>query len=260
MSRFSAINLAQLPPPQLIETLDFERVLAELKDFVRLKLTEEGSTLLDTLNLESDPIVKILEVVAYRETLLRALVNDKAKAVLLAFAKGTDLDQIGALFAVARMVEDGVAEDDERFRQRIALAPEAFSVAGPAGAYEFHALTLSLGISDAHAFTPSAEAGKVTLVLAGVDGEDVSDANLNGVVTRLDRDNVVPLTDVVTVVRANRILFNVTAVLTIPRGPDPNLLVAKAKHAIRDYTKAQYRIGAELHFRSHCCGQGRRGR
>jgi phage-related baseplate assembly protein len=105
MSRFSAINLAQLPPPQLIDPLDFERVLAELKDFVRLKLTEEGSTLLDTLNLESDPIVKILEVVAYRETLLRALVNDKAKAVLLAFAIGRDLDHIGALFGVAPMVE-----------------------------------------------------------------------------------------------------------------------------------------------------------
>jgi phage-related baseplate assembly protein len=115
MSRFSAINLAQLPPPQLIDLLDFERVLAELKDFVRLKLTEEGSTLLDTLNLESDPIVKILKVVAYRETLLRALINDKAKAVLLAFAIGTDLDHIGALFGVARMVEGGVTEDDERF-------------------------------------------------------------------------------------------------------------------------------------------------
>jgi phage-related baseplate assembly protein len=246
MSRFSAINLAQLPPPQLIDPLDFERMLAELKDFVRLKLTEEGSTLLDTLNLESDPIVKILEVVAYRETLLRALVNDKAKAVLLAFAIGTDLDQIGALFGVARMVENGVPEIDERFRRRIALAPEAFSVAGPAGAYEFHALTLSLGISDAHAFTPSAEAGKVTLVLAGENGEDVSDANLSGVVTRLDRDNVVPLTDVVTVVRANRIMFDVSAVLTIPRGPDSNLLLNKAKQAIRDYAKAQYRIGAEV--------------
>jgi phage-related baseplate assembly protein len=243
MSRFSAINLAQLPPPQLIDPLDFERVLAELKDFVRLKLTEEGSTLLDTLNLESDPIVKILEVVAYRETLLRGLVNDKAKAVLLAFAIGTDLDQIGALYAVARMVKGGVTEDDERFRRRIALAPEAFSVAGPAGAYEFHALTLSLGISDAHAFTPSAEAGKVTLVLAGENGEDVSDANLSGVVTRFDRDNVVPLTDVVTVVRANRIMFNVTAVLTIPRGPDPNLLSRRPSRRSRTMPRRSTGLG-----------------
>jgi phage-related baseplate assembly protein len=126
------------------------------------------------------------------------------------------------------------------------LAPDAFSVAGPAGAYEFHALTLSLGISDAHAFTPSADAGKVTLVLAGEGGEDVSTETLNGVVTRLDRDNVVPLTDVVTVIRAHRVLFDVTATLTIPRGPDPNVLVTKAKQAIKDYAKAQYRIGAEV--------------
>ncbi|MGV1352837.1 baseplate assembly protein, partial [Klebsiella pneumoniae] len=224
MSRFVDIDLSQLPPPQLIDTISFEDILAQQKADVLARWAEVRRSRpdlppIDTLMLETEPITLILEATSYRETLLRALVNDKARATLLAFAKGSDLDQIGALFDVRRMpLVDGPRpfaehpedwEADERYRRRVQLAPEAFSTAGPAGAYVFHALSASIEIFDAHAFSPAD--GRVTVVLAGAGGAEVSDATVTAVVDRLDRDDIVPLTDQRSVVRAERVLYQVSA-------------------------------------------------
>ncbi len=97
---------------------------------------------------ESDPVYKLLQLFAARELLLRQRANDKAQQTMLAFATGTNLDHLGALFGVTRLVldpgqpETGIApthESDVDFRRRIQLAPEGFSVAGPEGAYIYHA-------------------------------------------------------------------------------------------------------------------------
>ncbi len=55
---------------------------------------------------ESDPGYKILEVAAYRELLIRARINDAAKAVMLAYAGSENLDNLAALFGVTRKVID----------------------------------------------------------------------------------------------------------------------------------------------------------
>ena len=95
---FTAIDLSQLPAPSIIEQLDFETILDEiLADF----LARDPS---HTAPLESDPAYKILEVAAYRELLLRQRVNDGARGVMLAYAVGSDLDQIGANFSVRRLL------------------------------------------------------------------------------------------------------------------------------------------------------------
>jgi len=52
--------------------------------------------------VESDPAYKILEVAAYREMLLRARINSAAKAVMLPYATGSDLDVLGSLFRTSR--------------------------------------------------------------------------------------------------------------------------------------------------------------
>ncbi len=249
MSRFTAVDLSQLPPPQLIEELDYERVLAAAKAYVltvweAVRARRPDLPPLDTLDLEQEPIAIVLQALAYRELILRALVNDKARAVLLAQAVGTDLDHIGVLYGVSRMGEGITRETDDRLRRRIQLAPEAFSVAGPAGAYEFHAHTLSQEIADAHAFSP--EDGHVTLVLAGVNGAVVDEDIIAAVTDRLARDDVRPLTDVVVVRNADMVLVDVTLALQIARGPDPALIKTAAETAIRAYAAQRYRIGAEF--------------
>ena len=97
-------DLATLPAPQIIEPLDFEQILADLK----ADILDRAPELAEVLALESDPIVKLLEACAYRELLYRARVNDAARAHLLAFATGGDLDHLAAQYGVTR--QDGEAD------------------------------------------------------------------------------------------------------------------------------------------------------
>ncbi|MCE4363299.1 baseplate J/gp47 family protein [Xanthomonas hortorum] len=124
---------------------------------------------------ESDPVYKILQLFAARELLIRQRANDKAQQTMLAFATGTNLDHLGALFGVARLVldpgqpESGVAptyESDVDFRRRIQLAPEGFSVAGPEGAYIYHALSAAADVMDASATSPAPGQVLVTVQLS----------------------------------------------------------------------------------------------
>ena len=93
----AAIDLSRLPAPTVVEAIDYETVLAALKADLVARWPDY------TADLESDPAIKLLEVAAYREVLLRQRVNDAARAVLVATAIGSDLDHLGALLNVARL-------------------------------------------------------------------------------------------------------------------------------------------------------------
>ena len=254
-SRFLAPDLTQLQPAALIEVIDSEAILAAQKAWILARWADiridcPDLPALDTLGLETEPLTILLEAFAYRETLLRALVNDKARAVLIAYATGFDLDHLGALFGVVRAVlvpgtNPPVLESDDRFRRRIQLAPEAFSTVGPRGAYIFFALTLDPSIADAWAYSP--RDGQVHVVVAGADGEGVSDAVLAGLVDRFAREDTVPLTDVVIVRRAELVRYSVAATVSFPRGPDPVLIKGRVEQAIRAYAAERYRIGTDVY-------------
>ena len=92
---FTAVNLSRLPAPQVVEALDYETILADLIASQRLLLP-------DFQPLESEPATKLLQIVAYREILLRQRINDAARAVMPAYAMGSDLDNLAALLGVTR--------------------------------------------------------------------------------------------------------------------------------------------------------------
>lgn len=89
------------------------------------------------------------------------------------------------------------AEDDEHFRERIQLAPEAFSCAGPAEAYRKHALSVHQGIADVGVFTPVPGTVEVRPIMQG--GELPSEEVLEKLRAKLSADDVRPLTDTVIV-------------------------------------------------------------
>lgn len=141
---FTGVDLSRLPAPQVIEPLDFETILAQSLAQFQVYFPAFDAT------LESEPVMKLIQLFAYRELVLRQRLNDAARAVMPAFATGPDLDALAALFGVERFIltpadpEVGIAEvleSDTDFRRRMVLAPEGFSVAGPVGAYIFHALS-----------------------------------------------------------------------------------------------------------------------
>lgn len=239
MTRFAAtaINLSELGPPDVIEALDFETSLAQIKADLKARWDD-----FNVESLESDPVVKVLEVCAFREIQLRARVNDAARAVMLAFADGNDLDHLGVYYGVERQT-DGAGELDEDLRDRIQLAPEAFSSAGPIGAYIFHARSASSNVIDALAHKPAP--GQVQVFVLAKPGVDVQ-ALLPLVRARLDDENTRPMTDSVSVLPANFLPFDLTAVLEIGRGPDPALVRQKATVAAGDYIAKRRKIGVRV--------------
>ena len=163
----SAIQLDRLPPPDVVEPLHYETILAKAKDQFAVLWQQQqrrDASLPDIdLSRESEPVVKILQTVAYVALGLRQRVNDAARANFLATAQGADLDHIGAWYGVERLTlrpakpelaVPAVMEPDDALRERITLAPASFSVAGPEAAYVFHARSASGDVLDASAISP----------------------------------------------------------------------------------------------------------
>ncbi len=73
----AVIDLSQLPAPQIVDVPDFETLLAERKaEFVALHPKDEQEAVIRTLELESEPVTKLLQENAYRELLLRQRINE----------------------------------------------------------------------------------------------------------------------------------------------------------------------------------------
>lgn len=129
------IDLSKLPAPQLIEELDYEAILSEMRKKLCELLPEWTG-----YELESDPANKVLEVAAYREMLLRQRVNEASRGVLIAFAQGSDLDHLAAFYPEKRL--EGASAV---FPARIVLTqemdvevtvPKGFTVVAKSGAVE----------------------------------------------------------------------------------------------------------------------------
>lgn len=247
---FTAVDLSQLAVPDVVETLDFEAILAAMLADLRARDPE-----FDAL-VESDPAFKILQVAAYRETILRQRVNDAAKAVLLAYAGGADLDQIAANYNIARLVIDAgdpdaippvppTLETDTSLRRRVQLSFEGFSTAGPVGAYIFHALGADPDVLDVSVASPAP--GDVVVTVLSRQGDGTASS---GLITAVDgvlsADQIRPLTDNVTVQSATIVNYTVDATLTLYPGPDAAVVEAAAEAELQKYIDAQQRLGRDV--------------
>lgn len=175
MNSFAAIDLSQLPPPQIVEQIDFEQILAERKAYmISLWSADEQAQIAARLEIESEPLTKLLQENTYRETVWRQRVNEASLANLLATARGTDLEQLAANFNVKRLViQEGKAnavppipklmEGDESLRERAQMAWEGLSTAGPRNSYIFHARAADGRVADATAESPSPAVAVVTV-------------------------------------------------------------------------------------------------
>lgn len=253
----TAVDLSKLPFPAVIEVLSFEQLVAERKSALVAAAAAEdpvaASSLEQALQLQSEPLVKLIEWEAYRELMLRQRVNDAARAMTMAYARGADLDHLVALLGVIRLElspesEDGlipaVMESDDALRRRALLAPEAFSVAGPEGAYIFHALAADGDVLDASATSPGP--GVVVVTVLSRLGNGVPSPELLAAVTaRVSAENVRPLTDQVIVQAAGIIDYEVEAQITTFAGPDSAVVLAEARRRAEDYRDACFRLGRD---------------
>ncbi|KAF1719805.1 baseplate assembly protein [Pseudoxanthomonas wuyuanensis] len=248
MSTFTAVDLSRLPAPEVVETLDFEVIFAQMLAHLRL-LDPQFDAL-----AESDPTYKLLQVAAYREMNVRQRANDSVRAVMLAYAKGADLDHLGALLGVQRHQLDAgdpsqsippTYESDTDFRRRIQLAPEGFSVAGPEGAYIFHALNSHSDVLDASATSPSPGEVIVTVLSRQGDGS-AAPALIETVAGALVDDAVRPLTDHVTVQGAEVVNYQIVARVYTYAGPDSALVLAESMRRLEAYIAGSHRLGRDV--------------
>lgn len=247
---FTVVNLSQLPAPNVVEALDFETILAAMI----ADLQERDPTF--TALVESDPAYKVLEVCAYRELLLRQRVNEAAKAVMLAYATGADLDQLGANVNVERLVITpadpdavppvaAVMESDDDFRARIQLSPEAYTTAGSEGSYVFHALGADPDVKDVQPVSPTP--GVVVVYVLSRTGDGTAQQSLlDKVDATLNAETVRPMTDQVQVMSASIVNYTIEAELTMFPGPDATVILQSAIDAVTAYAEEQRRIGYDV--------------
>ncbi|HGO5816120.1 TPA: baseplate J/gp47 family protein [Mannheimia haemolytica] len=251
------VDLSKLPAPKVLEELDYETLLAERKaKFLSLYPESERAVMAARLALESEPIIKLLEENAYLELLLRAQINDRAKAVMLAFATGSDLDHLGALFGVERLliqaenlttnpITEAEYEDDERLRTRIQMSLEKLTTAGSRGSYKYHALTASPLVKDVNVASPTAGTVEVTLLSTTDNG--IAQSNLiNKVRDVLNDEQVRPLTDTVLVKSAEIINYQINAQITLYPSILESVVVENVQNAVKAYIIKQHHLGLDI--------------
>lgn len=256
MSRFDDIDFALLPAPKVIETLDYEVILATILARYQAKATERGVGVSASALLESDPAKILLEVAAELVVQESQKRNDAAQAVLLATATRTDLDAVAAHFKTKRAIIDpGDAnavppiaptyEGDESLRRRAHLAYEALSVAGPRGAYIYHALSAHPKVKDAWAEMTSP--GHILVTVLSHDGDGTPSAE----VLQAVRDKIAPAdqdqelrpdSDDVTVVAAEVVHYRIEAELDLYNLPEAEAALDLARTGAAAYAAKQHRL------------------
>ena len=230
----NAPDLTQLPPPEVVENLDFETILQVHRADLLARYPEAAAV----IDLESEPLNKLLQAHAYRELLYRQRVNEAARAHLLAFATGADLDHKAAFYGLTRLA----GESDERLRARVQLRIKSLAGNGTREAYELTAMTASQNVRDARATQPFP--GRVHLLLWCHDAAQ-AEATLAAVVAAINADDGRPLGVPVTVALARPRAINITAAIEREAGA-PADLAQRLVVTLADALAAYARLGRDV--------------
>lgn len=292
-SRFSSPELLDLGPPPDLASQHFETLL----DAIKAKLVVDMAAIgidYDVSNLLTDPLIVVAEAAVYRDLLRRRAIDDAIAQTYLGSAAGQYLDVRAADYGVLRRslphtIEapaptnrpttvppswawDAVTslwrEDDSSLRLRARLAWEALSVAGPPGAYVFHALSAHPFVLDAVVYGPESghvDPGEVLVLIQANNATGVPTlAMLEAVAARLDAYQIVdgdedatirpvrdqqsvrPLGARVTVQAPQPITFDIDATLYVSPGSDLAALRAAATARLNAYLASRRSIGREI--------------
>lgn len=126
-------------------------------------------------------------------------------------------------------------EEDPPYRERIHLAPEKFSVAGPAGAYRYHTLSVHQDIAACAVWSPKPGTVDVRPVLSG--GELPPEDLLATVRERLNDERIRPLTDTVIVAAPEPVEYEIRGGWTLLKSNAPLAVSIKVRvdAAVEEY-------------------------
>lgn len=281
---FHAKVLSNLPYPQVVETLDYEALLeqriaqlnalqpllfdsnhqpalmaaelvqTETETFWKVPLNADAG--LFYLDLESEPMLRLLQADVYREMNYRNRLNQAALSLMPAFATGADLDHLASrdrVFRFLLVAEDLTTtppteaqwEDDERFRRRWLLSAEARAAGGSEGWYLYHALSADARIKDAMAISPTPRG--VEIIVLSTEGNGAASAELLAIVeANIKAQYTEVMTDELTVVSAEVIEYSVDATQVFYTGSSNTLVTDVIDTEFVRYREASEKIGHEI--------------
>ena len=117
------------------------------------------------------------------------------------------------------------AATDKEFYELMRQSMEAFSVAGPSGAYKYHAMGVSTELKDVIAVNPKKDdagnqidgAGIVEIYALGPDGEPATETMKAAILEACSADDVRPLTDHVFVKDPEPVEYSIDLTYYLPR-------------------------------------------
>lgn len=130
-------------------------------------------------------------------------------------------------------------ETDDSLAERIFLAPSGYSVAGPDDAYKYWAKTYNQTIGDVNVTSPNPVEVEIRFVLK--DGSLPTKTMIDGLTQYLQDENIRPLTDKVTVLAPETVIFDMQLTYYINRSDQSKagIIQAEVGQAITDYINWQ---------------------
>lgn len=299
---FAAIPLEELPPPTVVEQLDFEQIRQQIIDrlsgaqphlfdqykqpvmleaelvtgdngekYFKVPANDLGTLLY--LDRETHPFTRWANTTAYVAMSQQQKFQLRALSVFLQYAQYGDLDGLAALFGVRRLVLDAgdpdatppvppTYEDNQSFRRRIQLAPEAITTAGSRGSYIFHTLSADALVKDAAVDRPefsrngadivldydagltNAQFGDVAITVMSREGNGTADQTLlDAVALYLNAEKIRPGNDRPRTRSVEIIEYTMEVELAMYDGPDKAVVIAEAKKRLQAYADQMHAIG-----------------
>jgi phage-related baseplate assembly protein len=263
----TSIDISRLPAPDAIEALDFEALYAAFKvRFLAFWETQRAINpalpAYDVQSLETDPAGIVGEAWSYLRLMDRQRVNDAFRALLAAYAKGSNLEGIAAGRNLARIVivpatssAAAIMEGDDALLRRYLLSFDVPASAS-AGRYLYDAWTAwpqsadkTLGLWDARVNGRAihGRVGDTDVVVIGPEGRLPTPAELASVRAAVTHPNRAPEAVAISVMAASRVEYAVSLVLEVPAvGPSPDVLKAEAIKRVTAAANDRTLIGGEI--------------
>jgi phage-related baseplate assembly protein len=257
----SVVDFSQLPPPNLIKELDFEQILAKRKErFISLYPTEQQQQWKEVLERESEPVTKLLEENAYMELILTNQINQDARALLLAFSSGSDLDHIAvSYYGITRLVitpanpntvppSAAVMETDDNLKERCILSLSGFNTAGATNAYKFFAKSADGRVADASIISHEDNPCFLDVYITQHDSSnfEASTDLVKIVQAALDPEDVRPVGDRPTVHSSTAVPYQIKARLYISQTAENVMLLSVAQKKLQKYVENSRKIGQSI--------------
>lgn len=245
----AALDVSQLPAPTIVHPYDWEGEIAAFRADLIARLPGWRGV------FESDSFSKVCQIWADRLTLKDAQHNRDARAMLLAYNTGADLDHVASTyFRTARPVirpatatEPAVLMGDEEYRALAQLQPEATADFGLTPGGYVYKIRNEFGEAIKDVSTIRRGSGHMELRVLGRAGDGrVEDATIAAIIRAFAPEGASQSTDILAVFAAEIVAVPVTVTLLLPPGPDPAPVLAAARVRLEAFAAEKHRLGTTL--------------